>query len=308
MNLYQQLNQNYRSFKEAEAKEKVKALKESETKVEETEIIEGQDPIDVKEIDERLKAIDDALKTAAPDEKEALEKEKAELTEKLNALDTKEADEPVVEPTQEVVESTEDCEDCTDTVATLSTILTDLETEDFDKEALTAKVQGLIDSLTPDEEEETVEEISEEPTEVEEIEDAEMVEEGTGCIDCTKALHYVKTSIDLLEPFESQIDFDNMGSLEGACHEVLEYLHTLEGLLTTTDIKDSEELTECEVKAFRVTRKSPKFNAYMIEAETKEGMVYITGKNFNEETKVLEEAEQTDNKGIAAERFKSLLK
>lgn len=73
-------------------------------------------------------------------------------------------------------------------------------------------------------------------------------------------------------------------------------------------VKDSEEIKECEVKSSRVIRKSPKFSAYMIEAETKDGMVYLTGRNYDADAKILDEAEVSDNKDKATERFKSLLK
>ena len=74
------------------------------------------------------------------------------------------------------------------------------------------------------------------------------------------------------------------------------------------DDYDSEELEECEIKSYRITRVSPKFDAYMIEAETKDGLRYITGKNYNKDEKTLDEAEITDNKDKATDRFRSLLK
>ena len=50
------------------------------------------------------------------------------------------------------------------------------------------------------------------------------------------------------------------------------------------------------------------FGAVMIEAQTKDGLKYITGKNFNESTKTLDEAEIVSDKVSASNRFKSLLK
>ena len=75
------------------------------------------------------------------------------------------------------------------------------------------------------------------------------------------------------------------------------------------EIPDKEEpLEECEISSFKVVRIAPKFNAVMLEAQTKEGLKYITGKNFNETEKTLDEAEIATDKMSAANRFKSLLK
>lgn len=71
---------------------------------------------------------------------------------------------------------------------------------------------------------------------------------------------------------------------------------------------EEEPLEECEISSFKVVRIAPKFNAVMIEAQTKEGLKYITGKSFNETEKTLEEAEISTDKMAAANRFKSLLK
>lgn len=71
---------------------------------------------------------------------------------------------------------------------------------------------------------------------------------------------------------------------------------------------EEEPLEECEITSFRVTRIAPKFGAVMIEAQTKDGLKYITGKNFNESEKTLDEAEIATDKAEASNRFKSLLK
>lgn len=68
-----------------------------------------------------------------------------------------------------------------------------------------------------------------------------------------------------------------------------------------------EDLTECEITNYKVVRVAPSTGAYMIEAQTKEGIKFITGKNFNEESKTLDEAEISDSKSDATNRFKSLL-
>lgn len=62
------------------------------------------------------------------------------------------------------------------------------------------------------------------------------------------------------------------------------------------ELTNSEDIKECEIQSFRVLRKAPKASAYMIEAQTKEGIKYLTGKNFDSKTNVLEEAEIFENK------------
>lgn len=69
-----------------------------------------------------------------------------------------------------------------------------------------------------------------------------------------------------------------------------------------------EPLEECEITSYKITRIAPKSNVYMLEAQTKEGLRYITGKNFNEETKILDEAELSDDKVKASNRFRELMK
>lgn len=79
------------------------------------------------------------------------------------------------------------------------------------------------------------------------------------------------------------------------------------------EVEEIEEITEepfeeCEIASFKVTRIAPKFGVVMLEAQTKEGLKYITGKNFNESEKTLDDAEIATDKTAAANRFKSLLK
>lgn len=71
---------------------------------------------------------------------------------------------------------------------------------------------------------------------------------------------------------------------------------------------EEEPLEECEISSFKVTRIAPKVGAVMIEAQTKEGLKYITGKNFNESEKTLDEAEISADKNAASNRFKGFLK
>lgn len=97
------------------------------------------------------------------------------------------------------------------------------------------------------------------------------------------------------------------------------HIEILKGLLEGKDIADvdgedvavegvPEEFEECEITSYKITRIAPKYNAYMLEAQTKDGLKYITGKNFNETDKTLDEAEIANSKLEASNRFKSFLK
>lgn len=96
------------------------------------------------------------------------------------------------------------------------------------------------------------------------------------------------------------------------------HIEILKGLLEGKDIADTdeeaavegvpEEFEECEITSYKITRVAPKYNAYMLEAQTKDGLKYITGKNFNETDKTLDEAEIANSKLEASNRFKSFLK
>lgn len=73
-------------------------------------------------------------------------------------------------------------------------------------------------------------------------------------------------------------------------------------------IRDSEELKECEVRSFRITRISPSSGIYMIEADnSKNERSYIVGKNFNTKTNTLDEAEIFADRSKANNKFKEML-
>lgn len=72
--------------------------------------------------------------------------------------------------------------------------------------------------------------------------------------------------------------------------------------------KECDTIKEAEVKAFKVTRIAPSKNAFMIEAETTEGLKYFIGKNYDKESHTLDEAEEFTDKAKASDHFKSLLK
>lgn len=273
MNLYQTLNQELRNDRvkkliEAEEAPVVEepVVKEVKPKVveevtpetteapAETEVLTESEEADiaaaieteekVKELDNRLLSIEDALATASKDEVKALEDEKASI---LNQLD-------------EIEEG----------------LKTESSKEEITEEAIEEPTENTDE---PEEDEEvTVESL------LDEIATACDSEEGC---DCEKVKELVAKAKELLNPVTEEVDE--------------------EPVTEDTEEVEQEELTECEVSSFTVVRKAPSQNVYMIEAQTTEGVKYITGRNYDEESKTLEEAEIADNKGAAANRFKDLL-
>lgn len=78
--------------------------------------------------------------------------------------------------------------------------------------------------------------------------------------------------------------------------------------INSSDVEDSEELQECEVRSFRITRVSPSSGIYMIEADnSKNERSYIVGKNFNIKTNTLDEAEMFSDRSKANNKFKEML-
>ena len=88
-------------------------------------------------------------------------------------------------------------------------------------------------------------------------------------------------------------------------------IKNLDGMLkyrADNNIQDSEELQECEVRSFRITRISPSSGIYMIEADnSKNERSYIVGKNFNVKTNTLDEAEMFSDRSKANNKFKEML-
>lgn len=276
MNLYQTLNQELRDFRvkkliEAEESTKAEEVKPEVEKVKpkvveevtpETteptakpkELTDSEDADiaaaigieqKVKELDNRLLSIEDALATASEDEIASLEAEKADILSQLDAIEeglkTESAEDITEEPVEEVPDEDHD------------------EAEEDHDEDEEVTVESLLDEI------------------------ATACDSEEGC-DCEKVKELVEKAKELLNP-ETEEDKKS--------DEVEE--------------TEPEELTECEVTSFNVVRKAPSKNVYMIEAQTTEGVKYITGRNYDEESKTLDEAEIADNKSAAANRFKELL-
>jgi hypothetical protein len=106
---------------------------------------------------------------------------------------------------------------------------------------------------------------------------------------------------DIIETIVSKISVED----EELANKVREILSREESVEVEDD---EEELEECEVKSFRVTRVSPARNLYMIEADLSNGeRSYIVGKNFNKESNVLDEAEMFTDRSKANTQFKNML-
>ena len=231
----------------------------------------------LKEISYRLTSIDDALNSAAEDEKESLLKDRADLElevskieDKLKELnDSEEIAECGVKEEEEVPEEPKE-ESIISKLEVLASIpkedlVAELETlSDEEKEAVKSNFNAIKEIACDLFPEECVDVPAEEPTE-------EVEEAGANLS--------IDTGVDVPD-----------------------------SLLTSENKEeDKEEIKECEISNFRIVRKAPKSAAFMIEAQTKEGVRYITGKNFDEESKTLDEAEISESKQEATNRFKTLL-
>lgn len=273
MNLYGALNNDLREFKK---KEQIR-LKESVLKPTNEEIKKDNAQINakkVKEVEDKIGELRLALQDGAisADEKKEVEKQIAELEDSLHECDSK------IKKEQEDENTIKDSESS--------------------KKDDTSKVIPLKDEEQP--------ERTDKDMDINECgnsckKETEDLKESPECID--NAISKLQEILDILDS-ERSIDTDVCRTKVDEAIEILGK-HQLE---TMKDGEQNETIKECEIKSFRVIRKSPKFNAYMLEAETKEGMMYLTGKSFNQDTKILDEAEMSDNKDKATERFKSLLK
>lgn len=169
------------------------------------------------------------------------------------------------------------------------------EMNDEEKEALKGQfeaIKNIAMELFPEEVEEDIEEIKEEP-EIKESEEvpAEPVKE--------EAVEPVnEETVDTSTSVDPVVETPVAPPVEAP----------VEAPVENTEVTPEEPLQECEISSFKVTRIAPKFGAIMIEAQTKDGLKYITGKNFNETEKTLDEAEIATDKISASNRFKSLLK
>lgn len=179
----------------------------------------------------------------------------------------------------------------------------------------TSKKNALVKE---EDEEEITDETIEEPAEELAPEETEEVEEETPEDVLAKITMVAGLSKEEIEKAMSELSDEekeavkaNFESIKNTAMELFPEeveKDTEEIIDEVTEETPEEPLEECEISSFRVTRISPKVGAVMIEAQTKEGLKYITGKNFNESEKTLDNAEISTDKTAAANRFKSLLK
>lgn len=290
MNLYQALNQSYRDFKNNEFKtlnesedKKKKPIKEDVSNLASEDEKKKFDFKDVKEsdekdLDEEAKGLEDQLKqTTDPEEKKEIQ---ARLDE-IKKLLTKECD---ASEKKEVKEAE-------------TTIEVPVKVEVAGNEVVNPEV-------TP---EAPVEEVTEETTD-EIIDDSEKANfdkaisllnevleiiNVEGSIDTELCKNKIQNAISTLNTHAEDDDF-----IEGEnCEDCKE-----------GEDKECDTIKEAEVKSFKVTRIAPSKNAFMIEAETTEGLKYFIGKNYDKESHTLDEAEEFTDKAKASDHFKSLLK
>ena len=322
MNLYQALNQSYRDFKNNELKtlkesedKKKKAVKEAGANLDISAGVDIPDDLasgigmallasedekkecdskdkkecdskdvkesDEKDLDEEARGLEDQLKqTTDPKEKKEIQ---ARLDE-IKKLLTKECDAPEKKEGEEVKEAE-------------TTIEVPVKVEVAGNEVVNPEV-------TP---EAPVEEVTEEPTD-EIIDDSEKAnfDKAIGLLNEVLEIINVEGSID------TELCKNKIQNAISSLNTHAEDDDFIEGE-NCEDCKEGEEkecdtIKEAEVKAFKVTRIAPSKNAFMIEAETTEGLKYFIGKNYDKESHTLDEAEEFTDKAKASDHFKSLLK
>lgn len=286
MNLYQALNQNLRDFKVQERKSLIES-EECEKKLKDSE--------DAEALNEERKGLEDQLEqTTSEIEKKKIQERLDEINKLLSKELEKECDSNIKDgencdncnKEDTDIKDGENCKECKKEAET--TIEVPVKVEVGGNEVVNPEVTPTEPTETPEDEV---------------MEDSELKEHSNDTIN--EAIGIVESLISTLND-EGSID-------ETICKEKLE---TILGFLKSDldegdnceDCKKDEELTECEVKSFKVTRIAPSKDAYMIEAETSKGLRYFIGKGFNKESGVLNEAEEFDDKAKASDKFKSLLK
>lgn len=230
----------------------------------------------------------------------------------------------------------EECPDCNSTVEILKGLKDSLDTDgEVDIEALKSKVDEAIASCNVPEEDSDDEASS---TEKETIEDCSL-QEGNKYKYITYAndpesigaeYEYNKNSasevnaiLQELKTYFTQASIDGNATQEAdalkTCASKVQEIIDVFSKASVTEGENcknckeegencKEDFQECEINGYKITRVSPSTKTYMIEAQTADGLKYIVGKNFNEETKELDEAEIIDNHDKALSTFKDLLK
>lgn len=321
--LYGILNQSYRDFK---AKESI-SLKESE----ENNSLPTEEP--VKETEEKIeecgancetKEVKETEEVEAPSSEDLEKEDKSKLQDRLKELENR------FDEINEAIKNSTDPEETKQLKVEYYDVLEEINNlDDQLKECSGTEVKECDSTETKENDGTESKEIKEEeePKQEENSDEevpAEPVEEPTEeCPECSAIdeidnLISKATEKDLPEFVESLNKVKETLMKEDPCTDetneepeadtVDEGAEAVQGEPSPdTEIYDSEELTECEVNSIRVLRVSPSTKAYMIETESKEGLKYLVGKNYDSEKKTLEEAEMFDDKASASNHFKSLL-
>lgn len=331
MNLYQALNQSYRDFKNNEFKtlnesedKKKKSVKEAGANLDISAGVDIPDDLasgigmallasedEKKECDSKDKKECDSTEKKECDSKEVKESDEKDLEEEARGLEdqlkqttdpqekkeiqvrldeikkllTKECDAPEKKEGEEVKEA----ETTIEVPVKVEVAGTEVVNPEVTPEApIEEPVEEVTDEIIDDSEKANFDKAIGLLNEVLEIINVE------GSIDTELCKNKIQNAISALNTHAEDDDF-----IEG---EKVEECGDKECETKECDIK------EAEVKAFKVTRIAPSKNAFMIEAETTEGLKYFIGKNYDKESHTLDEAEEFTDKAQASDHFKSLLK
>ena len=313
--LYGILNQSYRDFK---AKESI-SLKESE----ENNSLPTEEP--VKETEEKIeecgancetKEVKETEEVEAPSSEDLEKEDKSKLQDRLKELETKfdEINEAIKNSTdpEETKQLKVEYYDVLEEINSLDEQLKECSSTEV-KECEGTESKEIKEDEEPKQEETTDEEVPAEPAEepTEECPECNAIGEIDNLINkaTEKDLpEFVESLNKVKETLMKDDPCNNETTEEPEAEKVDEGAEAVQGEPSPdTEVYDSEELTECEVNSIRVLRVSPSTKAYMIETESKDGLKYLVGKNYDSEKKTLEEAEMFDDKASASNHFKSLL-
>lgn len=275
MNLYQTLNREYREFRLKQS------LKENEDPTVDAiaDTLSESKESEEDELARRLVSLSDALNTATDeDEIKAIQEEINEIKSKLDSID--------------------------------GDNITDSEnTDEYGSKDIKEAGDNLDTNEEGSEEDASIEEPIEEPVE-------EPTEEPISVVTKITELAGIPKE-DIVKEVEAVSEEEKEAINSSLCtlKEVFDELCPKNDENKDETTEEVEEIEDCEaapiheaeVASYKVVRIAPRVSAYMIEAQTKEGIKFITGKNFNEKDKTLEEAEISDSKLDATNRFKSLL-
>lgn len=294
MNLYQTLNREYREFRLKQS------LKENEDPTVDAiaDTLSESKESEEDELARRLVSLSDALNTATDeDEIKAIQEEINEIKSKLDSIDGDNINDS---------ENTDEC-DSKEIKEAGANLDISAGVDIPDNLATAAGMALLASDKEGSEEDVSTEEPVEEPVEEPTEEPVSVVTKITELAGIPK--EDIVKEIEAVSEEEKEAINSSLCTLKEVFDELCPKNDENNDEITEEVIEDCDKspIHEAEVASYKVVRVAPKVSAYMIEAQTKEGIKFITGKNFNEKDKTLEEAEISDSKLDATNRFKSLL-